>query len=202
MPRERTAAADREERGNERRWRRRRRRKEHLSLLWKSIEESSESASPGQRLCHLIGYVEQFILFFPIPRAEGEHRARERERRRVRTEREEVRDTEGEAEHTLLHLPATLRTRRRHFPISRQASTPVLLHPPPVRPPPPLFSLSSRLAPSLFSPRERENGSEARNEKKGRKESRWAAWEEAEEKVERTRARSHTASFGCNEKTE
>ena len=30
-----------------------------------SIEESSESASPGQRLCHLIGYVEQFILFFP-----------------------------------------------------------------------------------------------------------------------------------------
>jgi len=68
------AAADREERGNERR---RRRRKEHLSLLWKSIEKSSESASPGQRLCHLIGYVEQFILFFPIPRGRGALRERE-----------------------------------------------------------------------------------------------------------------------------
>lgn len=65
MPRERATEVEREERGNERK------RKEHLSLLWKSIEESSESASPGQRLCHLIGYVEQFILFFPIPRERG-----------------------------------------------------------------------------------------------------------------------------------
>lgn len=65
MPRERATEVEREERGNERK------RKEHLSLLWKSIEESSESASPGQRLCHLIGYVEQFILFFPIPRGRG-----------------------------------------------------------------------------------------------------------------------------------
>jgi len=50
---------------------RERERKERTSFLWKSIEESSESASPGQRLCHLIGYVEQFILFFPIPCGRG-----------------------------------------------------------------------------------------------------------------------------------
>lgn len=97
MPRERASEVERErereERGNERK------RKEHLSLLWKSIEESSESASPGQRLCHLIGYVEQFILFFPIPLArEGERREEvreeerrgehERERRRLPKERQ------------------------------------------------------------------------------------------------------------------
>lgn len=76
MPRERATEAEREERGNERK------RKEHLSLLWKSIEESSESASPGQRLCHLIGYVEQFILFFPIPRGRGAAKGRKRKKER------------------------------------------------------------------------------------------------------------------------
>jgi len=76
MPRERATEAEREERGNKRK------RKEHLLLLWKSIEESSESASPGQRLCHLIGYVEQFILFFPIPRGRGALRGRKRKKER------------------------------------------------------------------------------------------------------------------------
>lgn len=112
----------------------------------------------------------------------------------TKRKRKRTRSKEGDAEreHTLLHLPATLRTRRRHFPISRQASAPALLYPPPVSPPPPSsFFLSFRLASSLFSLGERENGSEARNEKKGRKESsgRRGRWRRKVE--ERTRARSY-----------
>lgn len=79
-------------------------REEHLSVLWKSIEESSESASPGQRLCHLIGYVEQFILFFPTPRRGevGRKGGSTKRRNAVGSERAE----RGRA---TLHLPATLR---------------------------------------------------------------------------------------------
>ncbi|KAL0131593.1 hypothetical protein PUN28_002851 [Cardiocondyla obscurior] len=171
MPRERATEIERAGRKRERE------KKEgtSLALLWKSIEESSESASPGQRLCHLIGYVEQFILFFPIPRgrgATGEELPKERQSA------------------TLFHLPATLRTRRRHFPISRQASAPVLVHSSPY---PQLPLVSSRFF-VLFSRRKRKwkRGTKREKGKKGAERVAWrrVAQPEVEHESEKLRLAS------------
>lgn len=134
---------------------------------------------PGNGSATLLDMLSNLFYFSLFLARGGEHGKREEESERARGV-----DAEGDAERrTLLHLPATLRTRRRHFPISRQASAPVLVHPLlflPLAPSfpltlvPPVF-LSFRLASSLLSREGRESGSEARNEKKGRKESRWAA---------------------------
>lgn len=112
---------------------------------------------------------------------------------------------------TLLHLPATLRTRRRHFPISRQASAPVLVHPLPFLPPPsPLHHLSPRPRSthlSLVSSRsfvlfsKREEKMEARHETRKREE-RSLVGGAGGEKGGGERKRGATVSFGCNERTE
>lgn len=157
----------------EREWKDREGREEHLSVLWKSIEESSESASPGQRLCHLIGYVEQFILFFPTPRAGAEGGAAER---RNAVGRESARDV-GEPPSTC-RLPSAhtstpfsnIASSGRQLSRSRRSSPSAF----------PGFHLASSRSSALVSPspgRERErNGTRERHEKKGmRKEAAGAA---------------------------
>jgi len=68
--------------------------------------------------------------------------------------------------------------------------------------PTPIF-LSFRLASSFFSRGERENGSEARNEKKGRKEPGGRRGRVVEAEVENESEELRLASaHGCNERTE
>lgn len=120
-----------------------------------------------------------FSLFLARERGvtgkEETKRERERTRERKRKREGEGRRGIGEAKHILLlplyllpsaHVDAIFQYRvKRALPLS--------FHPPTLVHPlfPPFFFLSFRLAPSLLSRGERENGSEARNEKKGRKES-------------------------------
>lgn len=105
-------------------------------------------------------------------RERADMREKEKERRR-RTSR----DRRGEAHPPPSTLPATLRTRRRHFPISRQASAPALFPSTHTRPPsvPPFFlSLVSSRSFASFSRRKRKWKRGTKREK-GKKEVRWWA---------------------------
>lgn len=206
MPRERAT----ERRGPGRNEGTREKVEEHLSFLWKSIEESSESASPGQRLCHLIGYVEQFILFFPIPcagrgaREEGGGGERTRERE-VRMPKERQR---GAPSSTYLlpsaHVDAIFQYRvKRALPFSF-IPLPFL----PLTPPPPPFfaprsthlSLVSSRSFVPFSRRKRKWKRGTKREKGKKGVSMGGAG--GEKGGGETKERGATVSFGCNERTE
>lgn len=157
-----------------------------------SIEESSESASPGQRLCHLIGYVEQFILFFPtLPRRRGGGWIGEGTRR-VKREKEGRKERLGENHHpppTTLraHIDAIFQYRVKRslarsfasLPSPISASTRLVSSRPVPVPvlPYPARLVSSRLVSShgsrrsrsfaLFSPGERENAGKGTKREKG-----------------------------------
>lgn len=106
------------------------------------------------------------LFYFSLFLAGGEQRKEERERKRDREHERERRlpkERQSAPSSTYLlpsaHVDAIFQYRvKRALPFSF------------THPHTPIF-LSFRLAPSFFSRRERENGSEARNEKKGRKES-------------------------------
>lgn len=170
-----------------------------------SIEESSESASPGQRLCHLIGYVEQFILFFPTLSGGGGRKGERQAEWRI-AEREKEREERRGENHpppppppipsvSLRRVPSA-RTHRRHFPISRQAfacsldSTRLLYSLLLLRGLPRFFLSLLR---SLLAGWGNREDDEARNEKKGVQKERgpgvMVAWPGSEREKERRRGK-------------
>jgi len=103
------------------------------------------------------------LFYFSLFLAGGEYREKERERNRDREREQEKRlpqERQSAPSSTYL-LPSAYVDAIFQYRVKR---APVLVHSPPT----PIF-LSFRLASSFFSRGERENGSEARNEKKGRK---------------------------------
>lgn len=154
---------------------------------------------PGNGSATLLDMLSNLFYFSLFPAGGEQHRERKREKeretvRRRERERRLPKERQSAPSSTYLlpsaHVDAIFQYRvKRALPFS-------FTHPP--TPPLPLATpifLSFRLASSFFSRGERENGSEARNEKKGRKEP--GEWRERVAERRRRRWRTRAArSYG------